>query len=276
LRRPAVVSVLGGELVALPDIGYGAGLGRGGRLTTRLALRLAGAVTCGSRPLAGDVRRTGGPVPLLLPLGVDLETFAPGGAGPSRTPTVLFVGSLEPVKDPRLLLRAFAALAGDRPDLRLRVVGDGGLRGSLEAEVTTRGLAHRVAFDGPVARRDLPAIYRAATVLAVPSRHEAQSMVAVEAAACGLPVVGSRVGAVAELAEVGAALAIPPTDGRGLREALAAVLDDPNRAASMAATGRATAIERWDIGTTSSAVVGLYERLVRPPARGDAPGDERS
>ena len=266
LRRPAVVSVLGGELVALPDIGYGAALGRGGRLTTRLALRLATAVTCGSQPLADDLRRLGGPKPLDLPLGVDLETFSPGGAAPRLPRTLLFVGSLEPVKDPGLLVGAFAALARDRPDLRLRFVGDGRLRGSLERELATLGLADRVTFDGSVARRDLPAIYRAATVLAVPSRHEAQSMVAVEAAASGLPVVGSRVGAVAELAGAGAGLATAPTYERGLIEALAAVVDHPDRAASMAAAGRAAAISRWDITATSAAVFGLYERLVRPRA----------
>ncbi len=273
LGRPSVVSVLGGELVALPDIGYGAALGRGGRLTTGLALRLARVVTCGSAPLADDIRRAGRPAPLVLPLGVDLGVFAPDANARAGPRTILFVGSLEPVKDPGLLLRAFAALAGDRPDLRLRVVGDGRLRAGLAADAASLGLSHRVAFDGSVARRDLPAIYRAATVLAVPSRHEAQSVVAVEAAACGLPVVGSRVGAVAEVAEAGAALAIAPTDEQGLIEALATVVDDADRAAEMGRAGRTMAVERWDIGATSAAVLELYERLVSRPVTAGPPGD---
>jgi glycosyltransferase involved in cell wall biosynthesis len=276
LRRPSVVSVLGGELVALPDIDYGAALGRGGRWTTRLALQLADAVTVGSTPLAASVGARGNREAQVLPLGVELATFSSATGVPSGATTILFVGSLEPVKDPGLLLRAFAALAAARPGLTLRLVGSGSLRGALEAESAALGLVGRVRFDGEVARRDLPPIYRAATVLAVPSRHEAQSMVAVEAAACGLPVVGSRVGAVADLAHREAALTITPGDLDGLSSGLAAIIDDPELAHRMAVAATAAAVERFDLATTSAAFLDLYNRLLSSAGDRGQRGGERS
>ncbi len=125
IRRPVVASVMGGELVALPDIDYGAALGRGGRWTADVALRGADLVTVASSEMADAVRaRRSGPVDL-LPLGVDLTVFRPVDDGPRATQTILFVGSLEPVKDPAAMLRVFARLADERPAVRLEVIGDG-------------------------------------------------------------------------------------------------------------------------------------------------------
>ena len=106
LGIPAVVSVLGGELVALPDIGYGAALGRGGRLTTSFTLERADLVTVGSGAQEKLVRRSHPRAPVeLLPLGVDLRRFCPSPTARRTTArTVLFAGSLEPVKDPVTLL----------------------------------------------------------------------------------------------------------------------------------------------------------------------------
>jgi glycosyltransferase involved in cell wall biosynthesis len=101
-------------------------------------------------------------------------------------------------------------------------------------------------------------------------------MVAVEAAGCGLPVVGSRVGAVAELAGSGAGMSTAPNDEGGLIESLAAVVDDPDRAASMGRAARAIAVERWDVSATSTAYLELYERLVSRSAPSDPPAAARS
>jgi glycosyltransferase involved in cell wall biosynthesis len=203
----------------------------------------------------------------LVPLGVDVTVFHPRqtGDGPEPAtdapPTILWVGGLEPVKDPSAMLRAFARLAPEHPDLRLEMVGDGALRPGLERDVERLGLDGRVRFAGQLARSTMPDRYRSAALLAVTSRHEGQSMVAVEAAACGLPVVGTRVGVLPDLAD--AALTVPVGDEPGLAAAMAAVLDDPDRMAAMGTAARHIAETRFDLDSTSDALLERYEAVVR-------------
>ena len=123
------------------------------------------------------------------------------------------------------------------------------------------GLGERVRFLGQVPRAAMPERYRSATVLVVTSRHEGQSMVAVEAAASGLPVVGTRVGVLPDLG--GGAVTVAPDDASGLADAIGSVLDDAGRAAAMGAAGRRW---RW-IASTSTGPPPTssprYEGLVR-------------
>ena len=260
IRRPVVASAMGGELVALSEIDYGAALGLGGRWTTAASLRGASLVTAGSTPLLAAVQaRRRGPI-ALLPLGVDLQMFRPAlGTGlPSRT--ILWVGSFEPVKDPAAMLRVFARLAADRPDLRLEMVGEGRLRGAVQRDADGLGLGERVRFPGQLPRSAMPDRYRAAALLAVTSRHEGQSMVAVEAAACGLPVIGTRVGVLPDLAEAATTVAVG--DEAGLAAAIATILDDPARAAAAGAAARRAAETRFDIDRTAQALLATYESLI--------------
>jgi glycosyltransferase involved in cell wall biosynthesis len=264
VRRPAVVSMMGGELVRLPAIGYGTALGVGGRWTTSIALRLADVLTAGSQ--AGRValaERRGRVVP--MPLGVDMTRFtpsvSPGLPSSDRDSRILFVGSLEPVKDPVTLLNAFALVAAGRPQVRLDVVGVGRLRPDLDRLVAQLGLGERVRFMGHVPRSALPAVYRTASLLAITSRHEAQSMVAVEAAASGLPVVGTNVGILPDLGK--GARTVPVGDVTGLATALAEIVDDGVLAAAMGAAARAEAAENFDLERTSAATLDLYARLMQ-------------
>jgi glycosyltransferase involved in cell wall biosynthesis len=88
-------------------------------------------------------------------------------------------------------------------------------------------------------------------------------MVAVEAAACGLPVVGTPVGILPDLGD-GARTIEPGADDDALAEALVAVLDDPALASSMGAAGRAAVLERFDLDRTAAATLDAYERLIDP------------
>jgi glycosyltransferase involved in cell wall biosynthesis len=268
LRRPSIVSLMGGELARLPDIGYGAALGRGGRWTVAGSLRLSDTVTAGSHLLREAASaRGGGRAVLLRPLGVDIERFDPGPRRPDP-PTVLVAGALEPVKDPAAALRALAAVVRDRPGTRLELAGDGRLRAELERSVANLGLAAAVTFLGHVPRASMPDRYRAATVVLIASRHEGQSMVAVEAAASGRPVVGTRVGVLPELGAGAETVAVG--DASGLAAALAGVLDDDAKASAMGEAGRAVAIERFAIERTVDALLDDYTRLISRAGRGGA------
>lgn len=102
--------------------------------------------------------------------------------------TVLSVGRLEHQKDHITLVDAFASIADRFPDWNVRIVGDGSLRGDLEAAISRYGLEGRVSLPGATDRIDRE--YANAQILAVPSRFESFGMVTAEALAVGLPVIG--------------------------------------------------------------------------------------
>src|SRR5207247_1755349 len=109
------------------------------------------------------------------------------------------VASLTRVKDQTTLLRALAVLRRGGVQASLDMVGEGPLRAELVSLVDALGLNEAVCFHGEVDHSDLPDVYHAARAFVLSSRHEAQSMVALEAAACGLPVAGTHVGVLPEL-----------------------------------------------------------------------------
>ncbi|MDQ6671432.1 MAG: glycosyltransferase [Chloroflexota bacterium] len=226
LHIPTVVSLAGGELVALPDVGYGDQRVARERLKVRASLRLASAVSGGSIQLLALAARH---VPRArlhrAPLGVDFELFGPGAApwvanGPPR---IVHVATLTRIKDQATLLRAFSTVRQRMPDATLDIVGDGPLRADLEQLARQLGLAEAVRFVGNVDHAALPGVYRTGSAFVLSSRHEAQGMVAIEAAACGLAVVGTRVGVIPELAAAADAVA-PVGAPAALAQALAAIL----------------------------------------------------
>jgi D-inositol-3-phosphate glycosyltransferase len=156
-----------------------------------------------------------GRVEIVAP-GVEHAFFAPGdrmGArraldlGLETEPVLLFVGRIQPLKGAHIAVQALAALG--RPEASLVVVGGAsGLEGDAEVEklqalADELGLAHRVHFVPPQAHHILSSYYRAADVVLVPSRSESFGLVALEAAACGTPVVASAVGGLLTLVDHG-------------------------------------------------------------------------
>jgi glycosyltransferase involved in cell wall biosynthesis len=235
LGIPALVSLAGGELVRLPAIGYGDGLHAAERVKVNMALRLASGVTAGSTYQLSLVPRSVSARTARLPLGVDVDRFTPAIGRPAEDiSTVVHVASLVPVKDQRTLLRAVAAIGGP---VRLEVVGDGPLAAPLADLAGELGVRDRVCFRGPIAHDHLPAVYRAAAVFALSSVHEAQGMAPLEAAACGVPIVGTAVGVLPEL-RPDAALTVEPGNWHALSQALTGLLREPDRRATMGAAAR--------------------------------------
>jgi D-inositol-3-phosphate glycosyltransferase len=143
--------------------------------------------------------------------GVDLDVFRSTDIGAARARlglpadgiVLLFVGRIQPLKAPDLLLRAATRMIEADPSLRERLVVAivGGPSGSglaapehLHKLAATLGIADLVRFEPPVPQRDLADWYRAATVTVVPSYSESFGLVALESQACGTPVVGAAVG----------------------------------------------------------------------------------
>ncbi|QGF25163.1 glycosyltransferase [Raineyella fluvialis] len=186
----------------------------------------------------------------VIPLGLDPAHFHPGPApAPQSAESAIvgYVGRLAAHKGLDVLLDA---VAGD-DRLRLRIAGDGPEAEELRGRVSAEGLAGRVEFAGSIEQVDLPDFYRSLDVLAVPSLTTSSWMeqfgrVAVEAMACGVPVVASDSGALPEVID-DAGILVPPGDADALREALVRVGTDPSLAASLRQRGlERAAAAAWD------------------------------
>lgn len=117
---------------------------------------------------------------------------------------LLAVGRLVPNKNFASLIDTVGLLKKDFPDIILRIVGDGPLRSNLEHQVRERGLSSNVSFAGWLSDSELVAAYREAKIFVNPSLNEGGPRVAVEAMACGTPVVTTRVGLMPDIVEDGA------------------------------------------------------------------------
>lgn len=211
---PADVALMGGELAALPGLGYGVGLQRLGRWLVAQALRRADRVSVGSAWLGARLEldptwqhrtaRDGAADYVVRPLPLEARYVAaraplrplPTGGAPLRLGCA---ANWVPVKRHATLLRWVArARAGGR-DVRLRLAGEGPERAALQRLVRTLGIGDAVEFLGALEPAAMPAFYRGLDAHVLPSAWEAQGMASLEAMACGTPATGSRVGTLADL-----------------------------------------------------------------------------
>jgi sugar transferase (PEP-CTERM/EpsH1 system associated) len=191
--------------------------------------------------------------------GIDLERF--GSLGPDPAGPAVTVARLSPEKDVANLVRATAMAARQVPGLRVEVAGGGPCREDLERLAAELGVAGRLSFLGEV--RNVAALLARARMFVLPSRSEGIPLTALEAMACGLPVLATRVGGLAEVVEDGSTgLLVPPADPAALAEVMAALWDDPDRRDRMGRSGRRRAVERFDVRR----MVAQYESLYREGA----------
>jgi len=196
------------------------------------SLELARRVACVSRAVADEAIR-GFAVARkkieLVPNGVDLEFFTPGGG---EGDYVLFVGTLEPRKGIEDLLAVWPSIPSPRP--RLVLCGDPGwgsgqwaVGGGQKKPLPTahRQLPTDIHLPGFVTREQLRELYRGARAFVYPSRYEGFGIPPLEAMACGAPVIATRTGAIPDFAG-DAALLVDPGDRDALRDALVRVLRD--------------------------------------------------
>lgn len=265
VRMPIIISLAGGELIDLPKIKYGLARHIHLRLVLRWSLRRAEVVTAGSKYLIEIARKFLGSDRIeFAPLGVDINLFNLAKVSKPSQGYVLNVGSLEPIKDQAMLLHAFRRVHDQLPYTRLVVAGEGNLRGRLERLAAELHVSDCVEFHGDVAHHDLPKLYHSAAAFAQSSVHEAQGMAVLEAAACGLPIVGTRVGVLSDLAP-GAAIATSPGDVDGLAAALIEVLTQPDRAGQLGQAARTAAQQAYNLDRSAQRFISIYQSLASRP-----------
>jgi D-inositol-3-phosphate glycosyltransferase len=216
----------------------------------------------------------------VVPPGVDPERFRPRPArdahralGLDGLRVVLFVGRLQRLKGPDVAIRAFAEASRLRPDLLdeavLVLVGGPSGPGDPVAEMRRlrnlgrqAGVADRVRFLDPVPHDELPSLYAAADAVLVPSRSESFGLVALEAQACGVPVLASAVGGLPYVvAEGETGFLFPPGDHAALADRLVQVLGHPELRARLSEGARRHA-SRFSWERTANLVHAVYGELV--------------
>lgn len=260
---PVVVSVMAGELTFVPEVAYGKGRRPIAGRIARYGARHADTVLAQSHWHGERIRRAAPDIePMPIDHGVDTGRFTPEGEAESLAGEmpVLSCGSLVPVKGHRDLLRAFEIALRTEPRLHLHIVGDGEAASTLHRQVTDNGLDRAVTFHGRVDHDRMPAFYRGASFCVSASWFESHGMVFTEAAACGIPTIGTGVGTLAEICLP--ELVTEPGDDRGLASAILRTAQGPALREAAASFGLSTVRSRYRFDQSVAALDGLYAQAM--------------
>jgi glycosyltransferase involved in cell wall biosynthesis len=176
-------------------------------------------------------------------------------------PIVLFMGRLNPIKGPDVLLQAFIKVSSQLPDYHLVFVGpDGGMLEQLVQMAAAAGLAQRVHFLGYVGGVEKSAAYRCARLLVVPSRQEAMSIVAIEAGICGTPVLLTDQCGFGKVKEVDPRLEVPATV-QGLEMGLMQLLGNANTLTEIAPAWESFVKQLFTWDAIGPEYLHLYNRI---------------
>lgn len=210
--------------------------------------------------------------------GVDPTVLRPAAAEPD-TPTIVFAGRIDPLKDLHLLLRAFARVRERVPDAVLRLfggvpVGNEGYADSCHALAAELGLGDAVRFEGPAWRMSWA--YAMGHVVVLSSRSEGLPLSMIEAATCRRATVGTDVGGMAEAIGQGG-LVVPAGDAAALADALVRVLTDAPLRRRLAQAGRHRALTRFTLDRFLSDMRLVYaDRGLPAPGPGTTVPDQRA
>jgi D-inositol-3-phosphate glycosyltransferase len=215
----------------------------------------------------------------VVPPGVDLEVFTPGDRMDARRVlglrgdayVLLFVGRIQPLKAPDVVLHAAARMLADDPSLRDRLVVAvvGGPSGSglahpehLDKLASSLGISDVVRFVPPAPQQDLADWYRAADITMVPSFNESFGLVAIESQACGTPVVAASVGGLrTAVADGVSGVLVDGHDPRQYARVLSDLFAQPRRLADLA-SGAVRHAEQFGWRATAEATLDVYTSAI--------------
>ncbi len=204
----------------------------------------------------------------VIPNGVDANRFLKAEPAdltalgiPASSQTILFVGRLDPQKDPLWLLDAFPKVQARLADVHLAYVGRGILESRLADEIERRnlnGFVHVLGWRG-----DVPQLLKAADVLVLPSRWEGLPNVVLEAFAAGIPVVASAVEGISELiADRKTGLVVPSRDADELASRIVEVLTDRPLKFALEQSAQTLVLKRFTWDANCKVYQELYENLL--------------
>lgn len=236
----------------------------------RYVIRTSDAVTANSTYTAGMIQAVYDRPVERIPFGATITARPlprPAEGGSDRPFELLFAGRLVERKGVHYLLDAMAAVRASRP-VRLRVVGDGPMRGDLEARAAALGLGDRVRFDGFVSNEELAERFAACDAFVLPAIVDAKGdteglgVVLVEALSYGKPAIASAAGGIVDIVRDGeTGVLVPPGDVGALARAIAELADDPARAHALGVRGAELVEREFSWPVIVERLVALYQRL---------------
>jgi len=163
----------------------------------------------------------------------------------------------------RYLLEAIRLISKEMPSVRLLVVGYGPLEDPLKSYAQQLGISRNVDFRAPVDQRRLAILMNQSAILALPSLTEGLSNVALEAMACGIPVVATDgIGLNSSLGDAG--VFVPAKDPRSLAEAILHLLSDEAIRTKLGRHGRLLVVQRYTWSIVAEAIDQLFSQLIEP------------
>jgi glycosyltransferase involved in cell wall biosynthesis len=213
------------------------------------------------------------------PLGVDPQVYEPRPPRENPSPfEVICVGRLAPVKAQHILVAAVDALLQQGRAVRLRLVGDGPMRASLESDVAARGLGGHVIFEGWLNQDRVRELYRGADVFALASFAEGVPVVLMEAMSMEIPSVATRINGVPELIRDSIdGILVAPSDVDELAGAIASLMDDAALRRRLGEAGRRRVMEKYDLARNTERLAEIFRRRVaglnEPERATEAVGD---
>jgi glycosyltransferase involved in cell wall biosynthesis len=206
----------------------------------------------------------------VVPIGADHTHFRPRPEVPRVPGRIMTTASADvPFKGLLPLVEAVAKLRTERPDAHLLVVGRLRAESTVAAAIERLGLNDAVTFESAVSDDRMVELYAEAQVAVVPSLYEGFSLPAVEALACGVPLVATTGGALPEV--VGddgvTGLLVPPGDPGALAGAIRTVLDEPELAARLSAAGRRRVLDRFTWQACAAATAEHYRWTIEDHKR---------
>jgi glycosyltransferase involved in cell wall biosynthesis len=257
--HPLIVSVWGSDVFDFPEISSMH------RALLRFNLSRADRILSTSVIMARQTKRFTQKQVEVTPFGVDIQQFSPAKRVAHSGIVVGTVKTLEPKYGIEYLLRAFKVLSDRNPHLALNllVVGGGSQREQLEGLAASLKIEERVIFTGFVPYADVARCHNMIDVAVFPSTSEGFGVAAVEASACGNPVVASSVGGLPEVVEHGVTgFIVPPCDPYKTADAIEKLVLDANLRACMGSAGRNRIEELFNWDDNVNQMIEIYDSTV--------------
>jgi L-malate glycosyltransferase len=197
----------------------------------------------------------------VIPFGIDPSRFTPA-AQPVSEPLIGTLRHLEANYGIDVLIEALPLLLRSEPRIQVAIGGEGSLRSRLERRIMELDIVGQIALPGRIPHADVPAFLRSLSIFVVPSRAESFGVAALEAQACGLPVVASDVGGLPEVLRDGeTGLLVPPEQPQALADALLVLLRDQELRERMGRAGREWVCQRYDWQANVTQMLELYQMV---------------